>query len=188
MPNAEITGKIKKDSSLSASVGVGGTLIIVIFVALCLTIFATLSFTTAYSDLKLARKTGQMAKDYYAIHKRAEEKLSEISEELVSAQSIVTKNIDNLPTSDYFRDTARNKVINLGGISALENQKTSKNYSFTIYYESLGDLNQKICVTLNIFYDEERNEPYYEIVSWNLSNIDLPSYDDEVYDLWKGID
>lgn len=189
MFNAEEIGEAKKNSSSGAAVGIGGTLIMVIFVALCLTIFATLSFTTAYSDLKLSKKTEQMTKDYYLAHKRAEEKLSEVYEKLLSSQNTVTNNIDNnLSISENFKSTAKEKVTEINGISILENENDREYYSFTVYYEALGNLNQKICVTLNIFYDEVKNEPYYEIVSWNLANINLPSYNEEVYQLWEGID
>ena len=40
----------------NVSVGMGGTLVVTVFVVLCLMIFAALSFTTAYSDLKLPLK------------------------------------------------------------------------------------------------------------------------------------
>jgi hypothetical protein len=40
-------------------------------------------------------------------------------------------------------------------------------------------------VTLNLIYGDRL---YYEIESWNLSNIDLPVYEDDIIDLWEGIE
>lgn len=153
----------------NVSVGMGGTLIITIFVVLCLTIFATLSFTTAYSDLKLAKKTEEMTYDYYAANAKAEEKLAEIYDVIMKSNESVIENISNVED-----------------VSVLE--YSEENNNFTIYYEALGQKNQKICVTLNIIYDELNKEPHYEIASWNLANIELPIYEEENFDLWEGIE
>ena len=181
--------KLEKRTCSSTSFGIGGTLIMVIFVSLCLTIFSTLSFTTAYSDLKLSIKTQEMIKDYYVAHGRAEEKLSQIYERLLLLQSDLNIKVDNsISISENYNIIAKNKVLEIEGVKVLESREEVKNSGFTVYYEALGDLNQKICVTLNIYYDITKNEPYYEIVSWNLSNIIVPSYEEDVYDLWEGID
>ncbi len=181
--------KLEKRAYSSTSFGIGGTLIMVIFVSLCLTIFSTLSFTTAYSDLKLSIKTQEMIKDYYVANGRAEEKLSQIYEKLLLSQNDLNINDDNsISISENYKIIAENKVLELEGLRILEGQENVGNLAFTAYYEALGDLNQKICVTLNIYYDKIKNEPYYEIVSWNLSNINVPSYEEDVYDLWEGID
>jgi len=173
----------------SASVGIGGTLIIVIFVVLCLTIFAVLSFTTAYSDLKLSRKAEQMTVDYYIAHGKAEEKLAEVYEKLLYAQKELNIKYDeNVSKSDNFNNLAYEKVREIDDISVIKKNENNIYSDFTIYYEALGEKNQKICVTLNIFYDKMQDEPYYEIASWNLSNIELPSYEENTFDLWDGVD
>lgn len=68
-----------KNGSSNISFGIGGTLIVTVFVVLCLMIFSVLAFTTAYSDFKLSVKTQEMTADYYKIHGLAEEKLAQIS-------------------------------------------------------------------------------------------------------------
>lgn len=158
---------------LSNSVGAGGSLIMVIFVMLCLTVFSVLSFTTAYSDLKLSMNSEEVTVDYYKINGEGEDKLSEISEKLVGVN-----------TTDY---NNFKKVI-------IENLKDIKDIVITeeldhvkVYYELLGDKNQKICVNLNILFDESYNL-YYKIISWNLTNIEVPDYDNEIYDLWEGVE
>jgi hypothetical protein len=189
MFNVDENIKTKRESSSNVSIGIGGILIIVIFVILCLTIFATLSFTTAYSDLKLSKKTEQMTNDYYLAHKRAEEKLSEIYDKLISVQSDLTLKYDkDVSKLDNFNIIATSKLTDLNGIEVVKQDESNNSSDLVIYYEALGDFNQKICVTLNIYYDDIKNEPYYEIVSWNLSNIELPNYEEEIYDLWEGID
>lgn len=165
-----------KSSRLSnVSVGIGGSLILVIFVVLCLTIFSVLSFTTAYSDLKLSKKTEQITVDYYAIHGEAEEKLAEISEKLVKYDESLSKSVS-------FNNYVEEKVSEIADVSVIKQDDKA----ITIYYEVLGDANQKINVTLKILYDETNNKPYYEIMSWNLSNIELPKYEEEIVDIWEG--
>lgn len=150
----------------NVSVGMGGTLVVTVFVVLCLMIFAALSFTTSYSDLKLSRKAQEITADYYYIHGMAEEKLAEISDVLHGIDG--TKDKINM-----FK-----KLSEIDGV--LVDEENSR-----ISYEAAGQKNQKINVTLNLIYGDRL---YYEIESWNLSNIDLPVYEDDIIDLWEGIE
>lgn len=171
-----------KSSKLSnVSIGMGGALILTIFVVLCLTVFSVLSFTTAYSDLKLANKTEEYTSDYYKVHGIAEEKLAEIYVVLMS----INENISSTNTlQEAFINNAAEAVSKLNGVSIIE----LNNNTFSLYYEIFGDKNQKLCVTLKILYDEEKNIPYYDIVTWNLEPIELPVYEEENYDLWEGFE
>lgn len=157
-----------ENKKTNASVGMGGTLIITVFVVLCLMIFAVLSFTTAYSDLKLSKKAQDMTADYYSIHGKAEEKLSEISDILFEIN--INETMERII----------GKLSEIDGVSFIDEE------NLIIYYEALGDKNQKISVTLNIL--QNTNNYYYEIAAWNLSNIELPVYEDEIIDIWEGIE
>ncbi len=167
----------------NVSVGMGGTLIVTVFMVLCLMIFAALSFTTAYSDLKLSNKVQEITLDYYSIQGKAEEKLSEISDVLFD---INTKALE---------DCLIEKLSSIEGITLQNAEKASlssneevsliHNDNLLVQYEVLGERNQKISVELNILGDS--NKYYYEIVAWNLSNIELPVYQDEIIDIWEGL-
>ena len=150
----------------NVSVGMGGTLIITVFVVLCLMIFAVLSFTTAYSDLKLSNKAQEITADYYSIHGRAEEKLAEISDVLYDTDVNESK------------ESILRKLSDIDGIDIDEE-------NLNIQYEVSGEKNQKITVALNLFFTDRAN---YEIRAWNLSNIELPVYEDDIIDIWEGID
>lgn len=147
-------------------VGVGGILIITVFISLCLMIFAVLSFAAAYSDLKLAKRAQDMTEDYYGIHGKAEEKLSEINDVLFE--------INTNKTNEKVID----RLSSVYGISFIDEETV-------IQYEVQGEKNQKISVILNILHDSTGY--YYEIASWKLSNIDMPDYEDEIIDVWKGM-
>ncbi|MCL2851997.1 MAG: hypothetical protein FWE20_03050 [Defluviitaleaceae bacterium] len=60
-------------------VNVGGSSILVIFVLLCLTTFATLAMVSATASLRLAQRVIAASDVYYAADSRAEELLAEIS-------------------------------------------------------------------------------------------------------------
>lgn len=159
----ELNDYIRKKSVAKVSAGVGGTIIMVIFVVLCLTIFAVLSFTAAHSDMKLSNKTLDMTRDYYKIQADAETKLSEIY--AVINSSGVTDAI--------------------GNIEGIEVSYTGDNET-QVYYECHGEQNQKICVTLKLKDDEASGRTTYDILSWNLANIDVPEYEGDLIDLWEG--
>ena len=150
----------------NVSVGMGGTLIITVFVVLCLMIFASLSFVTAYSDLKMSKKAQEITADYYNIHGNAEEKLAEISD--------VLYDID----INEEKDKILRKLSDIDGVRVDEENST-------LQYEVLGSKNQKISVDLNIL---QTDRFYYEIEAWNLSSIELPIYEDEIIDIWEGIE
>lgn len=64
---------------------VGGSSILVIFIILCLTTFATLSMVSAGADLRLSEKATAAIEDYYAADTRAEQLLAEIDRALAAA-------------------------------------------------------------------------------------------------------
>lgn len=166
----------------NVSVGMGGTLIITIFVVLSLTIFATLSFTTAHSDLKLAKKTEEMTSDYYKTSSKAEEMLSDVYSAMIDSRENMRTDSAADEERLYF-DALSKKLSEIDDVDFVYEEGR-----LTVNYESLGEKNQKICVGLEVFYDQSKNEPYYEITSWNLTNIELPVYEEENFDLWEGIE
>ena len=170
----------KNYSTADIPIGMGGSIIVVILVVLCLTVFSVLSFDTAYSDLKLTEKTEEMAADYYKINGKAEEKLSDI----YNAMDSICKSMKDTDTPETFYSDVFLQLAKIDDVSIIG----SNDGSFKIYYESLGDKNQKICVTLDIFYDELKHCPSYEIETWNLSAIEFPDYEQQNIDLWEGLE
>lgn len=71
----------------SAGVSIGMVSILMIFVVLCLTTFATLSFVSARADLKLSKKASDSVSEYYAADSTAETYLAQIASQLETADS-----------------------------------------------------------------------------------------------------
>ena len=59
-------------------IGTGSASIVLVFAVLCLTIFATISFTSALADSALAEVEAELVKNYYAADTLAEEIVGEI--------------------------------------------------------------------------------------------------------------
>ena len=74
-------------SSGGGSANIGGSSILVIFVLLCITTFATLAMVSATASFRLAVQVAQAADDFFAAENIAEEKLAEISNIVNSANS-----------------------------------------------------------------------------------------------------
>ena len=68
-----------RQSSGGGSANIGGSSILVIFVLLCITTFATLAMVSATASYRLAIQVAQAADDFFAAENIAEEKLAEIS-------------------------------------------------------------------------------------------------------------
>ncbi len=70
-----------------AGVQVGGTSIIMVFILLCLTIFAVLTLQSASADLRLANKSAEASTRYYEADTEAERILAQIDAALLAAAS-----------------------------------------------------------------------------------------------------
>ena len=68
-----------RQSSGGGSANIGGSSILVIFVLLCITTFATLAMVSATASYRLATQVARAADDFFAAESFAEEILAEIS-------------------------------------------------------------------------------------------------------------
>ena len=70
-----------------AGLGVGGSSLLMVFIIVCLTTFATLSLVSANADDKLSIKTAETISAYYDADSRAVERLQAIDALLASGQA-----------------------------------------------------------------------------------------------------
>lgn len=62
----------------NAGLGVGMVSILIVFVILCLTTFATLSLVSARADLRLTNRAADSLREYYAADSAAQEQLAQL--------------------------------------------------------------------------------------------------------------
>lgn len=77
-----------KKKKRSFGISIGSSSILVVFVVLCLTTFATLSLVSANADYRLSRKTADAAAAYYALDGAGEELVSDLAAMLQEAQPV----------------------------------------------------------------------------------------------------
>lgn len=69
-----------KKEKRSFGLSIGSSSILMVFVVLCLTTFATLSLVSANADYKLSRKTADAAAAYLALDTAGERMLSDLAD------------------------------------------------------------------------------------------------------------
>jgi len=82
----------------AGGLGVGGSSILVIFVLLSLTTFATLALMSAQSSYRLAERVAAASEAYFAADARAEEILAQISAAIHEARGL-----DNQSAEEYLK-------------------------------------------------------------------------------------
>jgi len=106
---------------LIGSLNVGGSSILMIFVLLCLTTFATLAMISALTDYRLAQRVVSAGNDYFAADSAAVEKLAEISY-IVSASDTpeqMAERLQELDISFSADDGIISYVVDIDEISSL---------------------------------------------------------------------
>ncbi|WMJ22325.1 hypothetical protein RBG61_10030 [Paludicola sp. MB14-C6] len=126
-------------SSHKVKISVGATTILMIFVVLCLTTFAVLSFLTARSDLKLTSKSVTATKEYYQADAKVEEWLGSVDDFLSLASKsakIYVQNgvLTNLPIGEIPQEKQA------GIKSILSNDSYSKEKKENEVYRQFQDL------------------------------------------------
>ena len=93
-------------SKSTTGLNVGGSSILVIFVLLCLTTFATLSMVSANADYKLSQRTAVATQEYYAADALAQDVRAEIEgllfalqESAPTVQEYIKQAAEKLPAS-----------------------------------------------------------------------------------------
>lgn len=124
---------------ISTGVNVGGSSILVIFILLCLTTFATLSMVSANADLRLTEKSAAAVNQYYAADFLAEHKLGEIDGHLQIEQA------KGLPANEYL-DACKQSLSALDGVEVEQVDLGT----LSVKYDVPVSENQKLAVTLTV--------------------------------------
>lgn len=157
-------------SRSSTGVNVGGSSILVIFVLLCLTTFATLSLVSAQADKKLTDKAAAAAVEFYAADSAAEEKLAAIDKAIKTAYLVEG-------TEQSFRNALQR--------SAPENVVFGAD---TVSYTVPVNERQNLEVELRIPFSPGGAAPRFERVKWLVVNTAEWTPPDDTLNLFGGED
>lgn len=155
-----------RKKNAGTGVSVGGSSILVIFVLLCLTTFATLSLVSANADLKLTSKTALATSEYYVADARAEELMSFVGDCAGQAR---------------FADNETDFRSKLWAMLA-QNEEHIMLAENTVAYHVIINETQQLQVRLRVNY------PNGDIVreQWKVVNTTDWQPDDESLNIWSG--
>jgi hypothetical protein len=166
----------KAGKSKNVGLSVGTSSILVIFVLLCLTTFATLSMVSANADYKLTERAAEAVSDYYAADTIAEEMLAGISAELealsqtVSGPEFLTRAAEEIPAR----------------VPGVEGELSAAGQTLLRYRVPIGDI-QELSVCLAVLAVPAPEGGYVERLEWKVLNLpDTAPLDEAINGLWTG--
>lgn len=124
------------------SSGIGGSLILVIFIILTLTVFSVLTLVSAQNELNTVKKTEDMTTAYYTAEKAAAEKCGQINT-IMSSNYDLVKKLSDLEGIDVQADLIGNDG-NITFTTEVDNLRLLK----TVLQSENGNLSiisQQIC-------------------------------------------
>lgn len=136
---------------------IGTSSLLVIFIVLCLVIFATLSVVSAHADYKLSQTLDDRTKNYYLASNQAENTLNTIDNRLLFIYHNSSSELD------YF-----NKCQ-----AQLKQTGDEFNYNpvnRSISYTQVISSNLVLTVALDVIYPNSENNRFYKLTSWQESN------------------
>lgn len=135
---------------------IGVSSLLLIFLSLCLIIFAVLSLVSARADLSLSENMARRTRIYYEAESSAADLLSSLDEALVSHYQ------DSKDEESYFSSLSLD-------LPREENQLRLDGtlLSFAIPI----DEEQQLFVQLELFYPEQPSDTFYAIKSWKVENL-----------------
>jgi hypothetical protein len=167
----EATSRKSKNVGLS----VGTSSILVIFVLLCLTTFATLSMVSANADYKLTLRSAEAVREYYAADARAEEVYAELSTAFQQAY-------ENNPATYMIGD-----LNSVGEVTIFGGQQ--EDGSHRLWYEVPVNDRQVLSVILEMLPEPTPEDGFMKRLEWKVINLpDESPVDEAINSLWSGED
>lgn len=146
---------------------VGGVSVLIILTVLSLTVFATLSASSANYEMKMTDKTKISVESYYKADKEAQYRLQEIDTILVDSKDKSTKELEkNLESLE-------------GVLTDIDNNLITTEYEIPINQK------QNLYVRLKI-KPQEVSKERYTIADWKVIRTEEIVYEEEELDVWDG--
>jgi hypothetical protein len=139
------------------AVHVGTSFMLVIFIVLCLAVFAILSLTSALRDYSYSEKSAQRTTAYYEACNQAEDTLALID-------TILAKASDTATDDATYKDNAIEALQSLDDITV--NADSSEEGLMSIQYSVPAGTGQALEVELNVYAPSQHTDTYYTIKTW----------------------
>ncbi len=155
----------------------GISLMLLIFLSLCLITFSLLSLSGATADAKLAQNSADRTTEYYAAVSMANEILGQIDAQLADAlQNVQTENgaDDNAASEDSsltaYADAC--STISVSGAALTWEAGSSEDHDSaivgTLQYDIAVTDDQLLHVALSVVWPKSDSDTLYQITSWQI--------------------
>lgn len=153
---------MQRDKRQAPFVNIGSSLLLVIFLVLCLVTFATLSLSSARSDYSFSSRAAQRRTDYYQACNVAEDVLAQIDAVLDSAaDGPVNRPQEWLKDLDFTQISGAE--FDAVGLEIVYDSKDAA-LSYQI------PINEKQALEVGLVLTAQSDTGYYEIEKWQLVN------------------
>ena len=161
---------------------VGISLIILIFMNICLAAFAVLSLENAVSDYSLSKKTAKHTTQYYEAVNNVQEQLAKKNQELrekAETKTTEAKSSQKKAETKTAETKSTEKKIKAETVKNMQSQKDIKKVAKSqIKLTESVSKSQQLVVTLQL--DETGGYPQYYIQKWKLCSSDDWQADDSL--------
>lgn len=151
---------MQKDNKPEPFVNIGSSLLLVIFLVLCLVTFATLSLTSAQSDYSFSERAAERRTQYYQACNTAEDVLAQIDEILVNTDNSSNHSQNWMNELDFTQIDGK-EFLEAGLDIDLDIKSASLSYQIPV--------NEKQALEVRLALTGNSPE-YYQIEKWQLVN------------------
>ena len=156
---------MQRDKKQAPFVNIGSSLLLVVFLVLCLVTFATLSLSSAQSDYSFSSRAAQRRTDYYQACNVAEDVLAQID-------AILEKSADS-PAGGSDGSRSWMNGLDFTQINGTEFDEVGLEIVYDPEAAALSyqiPVNEKQALEVGLVLTPDRDEGYYEIKKWQLVN------------------
>lgn len=161
---------MKKDKEQSSFVNIGSSSLLIIFLILCLAVFAVLSLSSAKSDYSLSERLAEHKTQYYEAASQAEIILDQIDSVLEEAAQ--TSSLSDLSSSAVFTSSSYvedvTEVLDGALINGISISCALQDEELVISYHVPAGEKQSLDVAL-LVTDYFTSESYYKIQQWQIN-------------------
>ena len=150
-----------KRKSASFGMGTGTTSLLMIFVLLCLVVFAVLSLVSANAGFKLADRLAQRTAAYYAASQKGQQRLEELDRQLAALYESAREDAAAGEDASY-------RAVCLSYLSSLDGTLTEDPETGDLLFSFQEKITeeQHLAVALSIPAQPEAGQPFYQINAW----------------------
>ncbi len=151
---------MQKDNKTEPFINIGSSLLMVIFLILCLVTFATLSLTSARSDYSFSERAAKRRTQYYQACNTAEDVLAQIDEILINTIDSTNHSQNWMNDLDFTKIDGK-EFLEAGLDIDLDIKNASLSYQIPV--------NEKQALEVKLALTDNSSE-YYQIEKWQLVN------------------